>query len=333
MADLSSNTKDESYWIGVRDALRMVDSFLRWSRRNPTIAKTLDEFLAEGLVAAAKRCESCLGRELGLKYGKEDPEKGLDESAIRDDAETIEGAETSQPPFEEPMQPAHEVTSEVESDVPLSEDSATEMGTLIDALTSEGFSDVTEHVSEITEETAEEGTTESVSIEHIEPDSLVSPTSIDDFDFEEEIREFTSDFELTEPEPLVIDAEEADSTSGEEESIPEVMPPPEEEYSFETTPPAEDIEEEMSSSTKSELTAPPIREIWSPYDEPAISEEERVTDDEDAESGATADLVEEDEVEKAEPPAKRAPPPPPPPETDESEEERQKRARRLFFGT
>lgn len=98
---MSSNGKDDNYWIGVRDALRMVDSFLRWSRRHPTEAKSIDEFLAEGLVAAAKRCESCLGKELGLKYGTGD--EVIEEEASGDEVDFRTSSDYEEPASEEPL--------------------------------------------------------------------------------------------------------------------------------------------------------------------------------------------------------------------------------------
>ncbi|MFW9850992.1 MAG: hypothetical protein ACFFF4_17830, partial [Candidatus Thorarchaeota archaeon] len=62
----SEENRSDEYWMGVRDALRMVDSFLKWSKVNKERAKSLDEFLYDGLVAAAKRCESCLHKQLGI---------------------------------------------------------------------------------------------------------------------------------------------------------------------------------------------------------------------------------------------------------------------------
>ncbi len=70
MSYVSSDEKDETYWLGVRDALRMVDSFVRWSARHEDKAKNLQEFISEGLIAAAKRCESCLSTTLGLTFGE-----------------------------------------------------------------------------------------------------------------------------------------------------------------------------------------------------------------------------------------------------------------------
>jgi hypothetical protein len=64
----SENKRADEYWMGVRDALRMVDSFQKWAKRNKERAKDLDDFINEGLIAAAKRCESCLKDDLGLTF-------------------------------------------------------------------------------------------------------------------------------------------------------------------------------------------------------------------------------------------------------------------------
>lgn len=58
--------------MGVRDSLRMVDSFIKWARRHEDRAKALDDFIHDGLVAAAKRCESCLKDDLGLTFAESD---------------------------------------------------------------------------------------------------------------------------------------------------------------------------------------------------------------------------------------------------------------------
>jgi hypothetical protein len=101
----------------------MVDSFLRWSRRHPTEAKSIDEFLAEGLVAAAKRCESCLGKELGLKYGTGDEVSeevaSVDESGSRPSSGYEESAS------EEPL--SYETTPETEPDTVTGETDEPEM--------------------------------------------------------------------------------------------------------------------------------------------------------------------------------------------------------------
>ena len=62
--------------MGVRDSLRMVDSFIKWARRNEERAKALDDFIHDGLVAAAKRCESCLKEDLGLTFVEDETPTG-----------------------------------------------------------------------------------------------------------------------------------------------------------------------------------------------------------------------------------------------------------------
>ncbi|MFW9799698.1 MAG: hypothetical protein ACFFD9_04635, partial [Candidatus Thorarchaeota archaeon] len=136
---MSSNGKDDNYWMGVRDALRMVDSFLRWASRHPEDAKTLDEFLAEGLVAAAKRCESCLGKELGLKYGKGAEEMAEEARMAESDLESSEVHEETE--SDEPSSYDFELTPPEE---PVTDTSVTETimdepeATPVDTTTAEG---------------------------------------------------------------------------------------------------------------------------------------------------------------------------------------------------
>jgi hypothetical protein len=73
-----SSDKDESYWLGVRDALRMIDSFVAWSRRNPNRAKKIDDFIDDALIAVNKHCRSCLSQALGISFG----ESGGEEAAV-----------------------------------------------------------------------------------------------------------------------------------------------------------------------------------------------------------------------------------------------------------
>ncbi|MHA1247939.1 MAG: hypothetical protein ACTSPE_11475 [Candidatus Thorarchaeota archaeon] len=77
---LVTSEQDEKYWLGVRDALRMVDSFIEWAKRNPDRAKPLDQFINDALIAAAKRCQSCLSHALGISFAvtESDEEKRLE---------------------------------------------------------------------------------------------------------------------------------------------------------------------------------------------------------------------------------------------------------------
>jgi hypothetical protein len=74
----------------------------------------------------------------------------------------------------------------------------------------------------------------------------------------------------------------------------------------------------------------PKRELWSPYDEPPLPEDENDEDSKTSEDDESSAISDESDTSSS---GAKAPPPPPPPETDETEEERRRRARRLFFGT
>lgn len=72
-----SSDKDESYWLGVRDALRMIDSFVAWSRRNPNRAKKIDDFIDDALIAVNRHCKSCLSQALGISFGESEGEEAV----------------------------------------------------------------------------------------------------------------------------------------------------------------------------------------------------------------------------------------------------------------
>lgn len=76
MPQLSSD-KDESYWLGVRDALRMIDSFVAWSRRNPARAKKIGDFIDDALIAVNHHCKSCLSEALGISFGESRGEEAV----------------------------------------------------------------------------------------------------------------------------------------------------------------------------------------------------------------------------------------------------------------
>ncbi|MFW9887005.1 MAG: hypothetical protein ACFFER_02410 [Candidatus Thorarchaeota archaeon] len=308
---MSSEERDDNYWLGVRDALRMVDSFLRWARKHPKDAKTIDDFLAEGLVAAAKRCKSCLGKELGMKYGADDPE-------------VDEPREIEEPThFEEPIP---DVEAEVE-DISDSEEELVSREAPSEPDTMDEVSD--EH---------EMPPAESVSIEEIEASvGGEESTSEDEPAFEGIKRDFLADFPLDEPAPIVdkeYDVEVGPSTPEEvmravlaEADDEELMPPEEEDLEVEAYDDVLEVLESPPHAEESQISAPK-RELWSPYDEPPLE------DDDEEDEIISKDAEDEEAAEELEPPSTvKPPPPPPPPETDETEEERRRRARRLFFGT
>ncbi|MFX0045605.1 MAG: hypothetical protein ACFE8Z_07130 [Candidatus Hermodarchaeota archaeon] len=183
---MSLNGKDDNYWIGVRDALRMVDSFLRWSRRHPTEAKSLDDFLAEGLVAAAKRCESCLGKELGLKYGTGD--EVIEEEASGDEVDFRTPSEYEEPPPEEPL--SYETTPEPEP--------------------------------ETMPETADEP--EITPVEPSSPEEIMRSILADDSLWGTEEAEFDAEYPVERETEYIGVAEDDSSLEPEEEAPPEVAP-------------------------------------------------------------------------------------------------------------
>ncbi len=309
------NKRSDDYWMGVRDALRMVDSFLRWSKDNKGRAKPMEDFIHDGLVAAAKRCESCLHKELGVKFDSEAEEDLLEEpiledsiedDMINDDTDSLPDDFESTPPEIVLSPDGLDTTDEVEISIE---------------------SEIEEQVeSESAPPKLEDG---SVSIESMasKEGSVEDDTHVDGG-----AREFSSDFELVEPDPLIIDSasddleEEFEEIESSEDSyVPEPPSEVKEEISIsrpkysweESTKSISEEPSEDSSFSESESEFPEFPKPWSPMDEPSpdtLDEEEEIVED-------------EDESESASPP-----PPPPPPETEESEEERRRRARRLFFG-
>jgi hypothetical protein len=316
----SEKKKSDEYWMGVRDALRMVDSFVKWSRRYKEDAKSLEDFIHDGLIAAAKRCESCLSDQLGLRF---DREKDEEEYTDEEDEELEE--EYPGPDFESshfPEEAEYEQESEEEY---LTEEDYDELSM------EESASGMVDSITGTAASMGEESLTEG------------------------EARDFEEDFEVAEPMPYELDETEAPVPSSEEaigtaDDIPEEAPSDSEDMSHEDvdsdiekdvdrsdledsdepsftwrdyesemdeTPEDEDTEEESESPPKS----------WSPMEEPPVPEE--LEEDEDLEEEAVDETSDEEEENKKETP----PPPPPPPETDDTEEERKRRARRLFFGT
>ncbi|MFX0108644.1 MAG: hypothetical protein ACFE7R_10190, partial [Candidatus Hodarchaeota archaeon] len=170
----------------------------------------------------------------------------------------------------------------------------------------------------VTDADTEESELESiipVSIEEIQPDEEdksfeVTESSDEDMEFEDRTRDFSADFDLAEPEPLITDSDEV--SIEEEAELP----------SFEDEPDLDDSEiPEVPTFT------PPKSEPWSPYDEPSIPSDDLENEEDDI----LEKSIEEDEDEEAsnEDSTDRIapPPPPPPPETDETEEERRRKAR------
>lgn len=341
----SDNKKSDEYWMGVRDALRMIDSFNKWAKRNPHRAKSLEDFIDDGLIAAAKRCESCLSEKLGLSFVVEDTEN--------QDYDEIPVVEEESQDFE--ITPVFDESPKIEDDKQEYEEMESSFGISIDEESAEF-----EPEPKLVTEQAEEFEVETPSVDGVER----SQTEVlDKIDTEGPPRDFTRDFSLVEPPQLVVEEstheeEPIDTETFDDELKTDVemkseedyhaassftwsdyktaiAPSPEiapSEYKSDILPSMEgELDEELPEDTElSEPPEPPM--IWkssseSPVpddDEEDVSMEELQREDiEDSES--TGDI---DAKEKTAGP----PPPPPPPESEEDEEERKRRARRLFFG-
>lgn len=299
--------RSDDYWMGVRDALRMVDSFLKWSRKNRSRAKSLDDFVHDGLIAAAKRCESCLSEKLGLKF-QEDDEESHDE-APPDDFEMT-------------------TKSLVESAVVALSDSSFE----------QPVADSQESVQEEPGPPEEGITVESV--------QRIADESMSEYDVEGPPRDFSSDFELVEPSPLLVEddreePERVDEIAADEEApMSEDQKEPEStvssftwsEYEEAVSPSEEELPEQETEDA--DPSPDELQEVSNPYGEPSIPEEEltKEIEEESVPSESLLDSDEEEADDNGDAPITEPPPPPPPPESDEDEEERKRRARRLFFG-
>ncbi|MHA2423698.1 MAG: hypothetical protein ACXAEF_02860 [Candidatus Thorarchaeota archaeon] len=309
-----SDERPDAYWMGVRDALRMVDSFLKWSDANKDRAKSLEDFLYDGLIADAKRCESCLHKKLGIEFSSEDDELPAEEPSFDSMPPTIETPSESSVEETEVTSSPPEIILEPEG----SDDAAD--------IPIEVQPDTSDDSIRIESMTATDDTLEEDSMVHGEP------------------RDFSGDFSLPEPDSLsvtpdedAIETPEPEKEEGEtdtedividdQEDVVTPAPPslPDEDevtierpkYAWES-PSELSVEEPEAPPSAPEI--PPLEEtpdepkVWSPMDDPSP---DTLKDEDETES----------EGDNSEPPS-----PPPPPESEESEEERRRRARRLFFG-
>lgn len=340
--------------MGVRDALRMVDSFNKWAIRNPKRAKSLDDFIHDGLIAAAKRCESCLREKLGLSFAEE-----LQEDEIQSSYEASE-PEVTPPPDDSDFEEAAE----------------------------EPIAPIPDAEYDIAVESSDYDSSQEISIESDEPSISIDTVERSGDEFSDDLviegpqRDFTSDFVLVEPLPLVVesDTEEAEESMSEEQLSESDL---EELEEFEASPPEPEIEEKRTAFTWAEYEAAvtpdsepepiesetedystedddyfdqqasedvsPSDEVtideppepsdtlrdWSSYDKSTIDEEdvpEEIEDVDDDESFLEMESTKDIDSGDAMQPITEPPAPPPPPESEEDEEERKRRARRLFFG-
>ena len=107
----SDERKSYDYWMGVRDALRMIDRFVRFQRENPKKAKKIEDFITDGLISAAKKCQSCLSEELRVEFDEEShdvvPLSEPDEIPLFFEESALESTE----PTDTPPDPSLEVST------------------------------------------------------------------------------------------------------------------------------------------------------------------------------------------------------------------------------
>lgn len=298
----SEKKRSDEYWMGVRDALRMVDSFTKWAGRNKHRAKSLDDFIHDGLVAAARRCESCLKDDLGLTFVEKEEDV--------DNEEVPSGYTMTSPPQE---------ISEVEDTFEVPPDDITPGSSEVPIETEDEVISI-ESVARLEDEEMDDISMDGPPREFASDFDLVEPTDLD-VDSVDTTPE--KDEEET-PEPEEVDQTPSFTWADYEKAVAPTKIDPdldEDEEDVELPPPIE-LESHMTSVPESELEpepeSPTIPEDMQIPEPPMIPPDE--IDEDISESDDSSETITE------------PPPPPPPPESDEDEEERRRRARRLFFG-
>jgi hypothetical protein len=291
----------------------MVDSFTKWARRNRDRAKDLDDFIHEGLVAAAKRCESCLKDDLGLTFAEE--QLAATQTA---EVENVPSGYEADSTASEP-EPSFEVTPEDMSP-----------GTSEVPIESESEAVSIDSVGRIEEEEMDDISIDGPPREFTTDFELVEPTDLDVESTEEsdEVEEEkASEPESEETESSDEDKKPSFTWADYEKAVapsPEELDVEEDEEEAELPPPIE-LESTITPETESQpepehKPEPEVVEVPEPPPMPP----------DDFESSSIDEDI-SDETESFEP-ITEPPAPPPPPESDEDEEERRRRARRLFFG-
>jgi hypothetical protein len=321
------NIKSDDYWMGVRDALRMVDSFVRWSKRNKGKAKSLEAFIHDGLIAAAKRCQSCLKDDLGITFDDRPTEK-IEETQSDPSPDWEEEFEATHPEFSDAV-----VTESVD---------------ILDSMPDElDLPEIEEKTSEIPDQEVEEREFES-DFALVEPETHGTESSTSES--ESSMAEDISELYIEEIEDDVIESDvppiSIDSDLTPEHEVEEAPAKSESSFTWKdyeeaveheespTDEPPKSITDEASVDTSDidmpdTSPMPPEKpSVWSPIDEPPMPPEPPAEDD--LSSGVIDDDIEEED--QSEDKSIETPPSPPPPEAEETEEERKRRARRLFFG-
>jgi hypothetical protein len=305
----SEEKRSDEYWKGVRDALRMVDSFTKWAQRNQSRAKNLDDFIHDGLVAAAKRCESCLKDDLGLTFAEDEI---ADAESVPPGYEAESGSLDSSE-VETTFEVTPEGMSPGTSEVSIESDSETVSIDNVDRLEEEAMDDLSiegpprEFASDfdLVEPTALDIDSTDTSSEH----DIIPEQELEEIEDAEKTPSFTwADYEKA-VTPAIDDPEDV-----EDENDVELPPPIELEHT--------QTEPEIEPEPEPEPEREPERESVEIPAPPHLPDEPESTLDNEEDN---------DETENNEP-ISEPPAPPPPPESDEDEEERRRRARRLFFG-
>ncbi len=286
---MGTEERDDSYWIGVRDALRMIDSFIRWARRHPNEAKPIEEFIAEGIEAAARRCESCLKRSLGLSFKRKGdtseppaepaipgPEMPLETLEEASELAQAKSSETGWEPTEEPSTidepPEPEPSFEVSQTPPDAKEPSAQVEdehVLDSEVPPQRSEDEGTPTQEPSESEVLEGPPifiEDEEIPEIGLDSEHRLKELDELTDETQARDFQSEFEIEEPHHLDVSspqpsAEEADVSTSSETSVSDEETP-------ETHEPEAQEEAESSGFT------------WTEYEDMVTPHEESVSTEE-----------------------------------------------------
>ncbi|OLS31266.1 MAG: hypothetical protein ThorAB25_04470 [Candidatus Thorarchaeota archaeon AB_25] len=295
----SEKKRSDEYWMGVRDALRMVDSFIKWARRNENRAKALDDFIHDGLLAAAKRCESCLKDDLGLTF-------------LEGESRSSESPEMEKVP------------------------SGYEIGSSLELPSEDEFEAIPDEIPPEPSEVPIESESDSVSIDTV---GRLEEEEIEDLSIDGPPREFSSDFELVEPadldvEPSIADDEVTPTSEPEVEDVDDEDTDHKPSFTWadyeKAVAPTKEDPELVEEDEAVEIPPPVETESIEELSESTSIPEPPVLSDDDLDGGS----IDEEDADTTEAPAPitEPPPPPPPPDSDEDEDERRRRARRLFFG-
>lgn len=127
---MSQDEFGQLYWNGVRDALRMVETFVFWKEKNPREKRTIKNFVSEALEAVRQKCAPCLKEILGIDFGpigeEAAPEAGFkfapeptpeEPEPVEEELEPEPLEEPTPEPVEEPMPEPLEAPEPVEERV------------------------------------------------------------------------------------------------------------------------------------------------------------------------------------------------------------------------